>query len=129
MTSTVNYRETHFERANINPIYGEPMYETVLKLWNEIKANARSVYSNLGGGTHGHLGLFLTAAQYADISTTVFTRPAHLGPLSIPLAATVVQRSTLRDTHIEDLRVFCEVMGVEQALIQQIVATIYAMYL
>ena len=79
------------------------MYETVHKLWNEIKANARSVYSHLGGGTHLHLGLVLMAAQYKDIPTTVFTCPAHPGPLAIPLAATDVQRSTLQDAHIEDL--------------------------
>ena len=129
MTSTVNYRDTHLERANLTPIRGEPTYETVHKLWNKIKANARSVYLHLGCGTHGHLGLVLTAAQYADVSTTVFTCPAHPVPLAIPLAATAVQRSTLRDAHIEDLRVFREVMGVEQALIQQIVATINATYL
>ena len=125
----VNYRDTHFEQANLTPIRGEPTYETVHKLWNEIKANTRSVYSHLGGGTHGHLGLVLTAAQYADISNTVFTRQAHPGPLATPLADTDVQRSTFRDSHIEDLQVFREVMGVEQALIQQIVATIDATYL
>ena len=129
MAYTVNYRDTHFDRANLTPICGEPTYETVHKLWNEVKANARSVYSHLCGGTHGYLGLVLTAAQYADISTTVFTRPSHTGPLAIPSAATVVQRSTLQDAHIEDLQVFREVMGVEQALIQQIVATIDATYM
>ena len=103
MISTVNYRDTHFERANLTPIRGKPTYETVHKLWNEIKANARSVYSHLGGGTHGHLGLVLTAAQYADISNTVFTCPSHPVPLAIPLATTSVQRSTLQDAHIEDL--------------------------
>ena len=90
MTTTVNYRETHFERANLTPIHGEPTYETVHKLWNKIKANARSVYSHLGGGTHGHLSLVLTAAQYADISTTFFTRVSQPAPLAIPLAATAV---------------------------------------
>ena len=129
MTSTVNYRDTHFERANLNPIRDEPTYETVHKLWNEIKANARSMYSHLGGVTHSHLGPVLTASQYADTSTTVFIRTAHPGPLAIPLAATAVQRSTLRDAHIEDLRFFREVMGVEQALIQKIIATIDATYL
>ena len=129
MTSTVNYLDTHFERANLTPIRGKPTFETVHKLWNEIKANARSVYSHLGGGTHVHLGLVLTAAQYADVSNTVFTRPDHLGPLAIPPAATAVQRSTLRDAHVEYLRVFCEVMGADQALIQQIFATIDATYL
>ena len=106
MASTVKYRDTHFERANLTPICGEPTYETVHKLWNEVKANARSVYSNPGGGTHGHLGLVLTTPQYAAISTTDFTRPDHPVPLTIPSAATVVQRSTLQDAHIEDLRFF-----------------------
>ena len=129
MTSTVNYRDTHFERANLTPIYGKPMHDTLHKLWNKTKANVRSVYSHLGGGTHGHLGLVLTAAQYAVISTNVFTRPFHPVPLAIQLAATAVQRITLRDAHIEDLRFFRELMGVEQALIQQIVATIDATYL
>ena len=113
MASTVNYTDTHFDRAHLTPICGEPTYDTVHKLWNKVKANARSVYSNLGGGTHGHLGLVLTTAQYASISTTAFTRPDHPGPLAIPSAATVIQRSTLRDAHIEDLRVFRELMGVE----------------
>ena len=103
MTSTVNYLDTHFERANLTPFRGKPTYETVHKLWNKIKANTRSVYSQLGGGTHGNLGLVLTDAQYADISTTVFTCPAHPAPLYIPLAATAVQSSTLRDAHIEEL--------------------------
>ena len=90
MASTVNYRDTHFERSNLTPIRGEPTYETVHKLWNKVKANVRSMYSNIGGGTHGHLGLVLMAAQYADISTTVFIRPSHPGPLAIPSVATVV---------------------------------------
>ena len=106
MASTVNYRDTHFERAHLTHIRGEPTYDTVHKLWNKVKANARSVYYNLGGGTHGHLGLVLTTAQYAAISTINFTRPGHPVPLAIPSAATVVQRSTLRDAHIKDLRVF-----------------------
>ena len=103
MTYTVNYRDTHFEQANLNPIRGEPTFETVHKLWNKIKANTRSVYLHLGGGTHGRLGLVLTAAQYACVSNTVFTSPDHPGTLSIPTSATSVQRSTLRDAHIEDL--------------------------
>ena len=126
MAATVKYRDTHFEQANLTPVRDKPTYETVHKLWNKVKANARSMYSNLSGGTPGHLGLVLTTEQYAAISTTNFTRPDHPGPLAIPSAATVVQRSTLRDAQIEDLQVFRKVMEVEQALIQKIVATIDA---
>ena len=90
MVSTVNYRDKHFERDNLTLILGEPTYETVQKLWNEVKSNKRSMYSYLGGETHSHLCLVLTAAQNADISTTVFTHPSHPAPLAIPSAATVV---------------------------------------
>ena len=100
MISTVNYRNTHLELANLTPIRGEPTYETVHKLWNEVKVNANSVYSHLGSVIHVHLGLVLVAAQYTDISTTVFNRPPHPPPLAIPLADTAVQRSILRDAHI-----------------------------
>ena len=83
MTSTVNYRDTHFEQGNLTTIRGEPTFETVHKVWNEIKANARSMYSHLGCGTHGHLGLVLTAEQYADptciIGKTIFTFMSVIG--------------------------------------------------
>ena len=34
MASTFNYPDTHFERAHLTPICGEPTYDTVHKLWN-----------------------------------------------------------------------------------------------
>ena len=113
MESTVNYRDTHFEQSSLTPIRGEPTYETVHTLWNEVKANTRSVYSNLSSGTLGHLGLVLTTAQYAAISTTNFTSTDHPSPLTIPSSVTAVKRSTLQNAHIKDLRVFREVMGGE----------------
>ena len=72
MTSNINYNYTLFEQSNLTPIRGEPTFETLHKLWNEIKANAKSVCSNLGGVAHGHLGLVLTDAMYALISLTLF---------------------------------------------------------
>ena len=50
---------------------------------HEIKAKDKSIYSSLGGGAHGHLGLVLTNAQYALISSTPFVYPTHPGPLII----------------------------------------------
>ena len=63
MEISINYKDTLFERANFTPIRGKPTSETLHKLRNEIKA----VYSNLRGGSHGHLGLLLTDAQYTLI--------------------------------------------------------------
>ena len=72
MTSNIYYKETLFERANLTPIRGETTFETLHKIRNEIKAYAKAVYSNLGGGAHGYLGLLLTEVQDILISTTTF---------------------------------------------------------
>ena len=50
MASNKNYKDTLFERANLTPIRGEPTFKTLYKLRNDIKANAKSVCSNLEGG-------------------------------------------------------------------------------
>ena len=50
-----NYRETHFQHADLTPIRDEPKNETLTVLINELKANAQTVHSNLGGGVNGHL--------------------------------------------------------------------------
>ena len=69
-------------------------------LWTTVAADGMV----RGPGWSGRVKLVVDMAAYrAVISTTVFTLPDHLGPLAIPSAATVVQRSTLRDAHIEDL--------------------------
>ena len=73
MARSINYKENLFERANLTPIHGKQTFKTLHKLRNEIKANAKSVYSNIGGGAHVHLGLVLTDAQCALISPTPFS--------------------------------------------------------
>ena len=61
---SVNYRETHFEFPTLTPIRGEPTADTLIVLRKQLKANAKSVPSNLGGGTLGHLGLIIPPARY-----------------------------------------------------------------
>ena len=69
MTSTnIDYVDTYFEFRVLTKAHGEPTYEKLKAIKNELKSNACSVASDLGGGTHGHLGLVLTAAEYAAIS-------------------------------------------------------------
>jgi len=53
-TSTIDYRNTLVQYPTLTKIHGEPTAEAILNLTKEIKANARSVYSDLRGGKHGH---------------------------------------------------------------------------
>ena len=125
----VNYKDNFFEKAELTKIIGEPTYDTLQTLLRELKANARSVHSNLGGGTYGHLGLVISPTTYAILSTTPFVRPTHPGTLTIPPGSTQHAARTLRELHEEALHEFHQVEGVDRALKQQIVAAIDPTYL
>ena len=129
ITNNINYKYTISERANLTPIWGKPISKTLHNIRNKIKANAKSVYSNIGGGEHGHLGLVLTDSQYALISTTTLFYPTHPGPLIIPYGTTAHTNSNTQIVHTEEVRLFREVTGVEQALVQQIFGTDKEAYL
>jgi hypothetical protein len=46
---------------------GLPMFETLKELKQDLKANASSIASSLGGGQHGYLGAVLDTQTYAII--------------------------------------------------------------
>jgi hypothetical protein len=125
----INYRDTYFEYPELTRIEGEPTAEHLIRLNKELKSNAISVYSNLGGAQHGHLFLVMTPAQFSMISATPFERPPHPGPLRIEVGTTQHMAATLKEEHKEKLRLFREVEGVEKALIQQIVKAVRPEYL
>ena len=126
---SVNYRETFFPKPDLTRILGIPTYENLHQMQLELKTNALSVHSNLGGATHGHLGLLMTEAQYALVSDIAYERPEHPGVLHVPNNATRVAADALKRTFDEHLRVFHEVRGVEQSLIQQIVTAVDEQYI
>ena len=127
--SVPNYRETLFEYPDLSPIHGEPSYESLRILFNQIKANARSIHTTLGGGQHGHLGLVLTAQQYALLSPTPYNRPPRPPPLVIPAYQLPHVVQTEQARHAEQVRLFNECNNLEQALRQQIVKAVNDSYL
>ena len=128
--SGINYKEDHFEKAELTRITGQPKYASLETLLKQLKANARNVHSNLGGGQYGHLGLVISPNSYALIANVPFNRPAFPGahPV-IPPGTTQHMCTTIRNQHKEDLRVFHEVQNVDKALKQQIVAALNPSYL
>ena len=105
MSSTnIDYKTTNFEYPVLTKISGQPNYELLKTIKNELKANAASVPSNLGGGSNGHLGLVLTPAEYLTVSATAYNRPIHPGTLVIPQGPPAVPqylRQEMRDDHKE----------------------------
>ena len=126
----IDYKENHFIKKQLTPIVGEPTYATLETLLKQLKANARSVHSNLGGGQHGHLGLVISPASYAHLSNVPFVRPAFPGTAAaIPPGTSQHATRTLCLEFDDILRVYHEVNNVDQALKQQIVEAVEPVYL
>jgi hypothetical protein len=128
-TPNTNYRENVFRHQDLTRIHGEPDFSSLKVITREIKANAKSVHSTLGGAVHGHLGLVVSPAQYALISPTPFERVPFPEPLDLPAGTTQVAAALLTRNHTEQIRLFREVLGVENALKQQLIKAVEPNYL
>ena len=84
-----DYKNLFFEHPELSKIVDEPNASNLITIRNQVKDNAMSVHTILGGGQHGHLGLVLNAAQYAAIpGTQPYEKSQHPGALDIPNNAT-----------------------------------------
>ena len=106
MVIYINYRYTLFRRDDTTQICGGTTFETLHKVWNEIKLNEKSVYSNIGGLSHVHLSLVLTDGQYYLILNTPFPYPTRPGPLIILDGMTSHMNSNMRITHTKEVCLF-----------------------
>ena len=95
---TIDYT-TSFQYPTPTKITGEPTYQSLKTLHSELKANASSIESNLGGGDHGYLGLVLLDANYALVTPTAFVAPTFPNALVIPATATQVEAIELCENH------------------------------
>ena len=103
---------------------------TALKtIKDEVKANALSIHSDLGGGTFGYLGLVLTAAEYALVSPVPFVRHVNPPPLFIPPGTLQHVANGMRADRKEARQLFKEMTNLEQTLIHQLTQAIPSAYL
>ena len=130
-SSDIDYKNNLFEHPELSRIVGEPTTATLITLQAEVRDNAQSVQSDLGGGANGHLGLVCTPEAYSSLvpNATPYLRPTNPGRLQIANDLTQYQIAQARDQHNEATRVFREIVSVERALIQQIVLAIEPKFL
>ena len=84
----------------ITKIRGEPTYETLHHIKNELKSNASYIQTILGGGNHIYLGMILTSAEYHHIAPeNKFTRSTNPGVLIPNPDSMSAQITSAEDTH------------------------------
>ena len=124
-------KDTYFQHKLLTKIHGKPTYPTLQTLYTELKANAGSVPTTLGGGLHGHLGLVLTATSYATLQpTTPWVTPVNPGSFSPPTPPTdAALIEAARIMWIENHQQFELYQATEKALIAQVVDAVDTIYL
>ena len=99
-------------------------------LKDELKANAASIPTTLGGGTHGYLGLILSPAAYATIAATQFIEPIYPGQHpQVPAGTSAANTSTIVRHHTEDLHQWREFQNVNTALKNQLLSALDDIYI
>ena len=128
----IDYKNNVFEHPELSRIIGEPTTASLITLLAEVRDNAGSVQTDLGGGDHSHLGLVCTPQTYQVLvpAAEQYIHPENPGRLVLAEASlTQYQIAQAREEHEESTRLFREVNGVEQTLIQQIVSAVEPKYL
>ena len=92
--SISSYKTSHFQYPTLDKIHGEPTIDTLLHLFKQLKINAQSVPTKLGGGQLGYLALVISTEDYNAIPNAVpFTRPIDPGVFQY-ISVETVQEST-----------------------------------
>ena len=120
MTTNIDYTTLYFKYPVPTPIYGKPTNKILKRLEQELRVNASSVETDLGGGNHGILGLFLSNLEYAKIlpTPTWFVAPTWPGALVINSAATAVEAIHAKEMYHEQIRLFRECKNAEKDLLR-----------
>jgi hypothetical protein len=107
----------------------EPMFEDIQVTTLLLNANAISVPSMAGGGSHRHLGIIMTQVDYATISTSPWVEPYN--PNAVPIIApgtTAVYAAQISRMHAECRRIYTNRINVDQALKKLILEAYDNMY-
>ena len=86
----------------ITPITSEPNYALLKNLKDQLKANAASIPTTLGGGNHSYLSLILSPSTYVTIATTPFQELTGQHP-TIPARTNATNTSAIICDHTKDL--------------------------
>ena len=101
-----NYWESYFKYPSLEKIHGEPTFESLTTIFSILKSNFKTVYSDIGGGANGHIGLVLSLDKYSVISLITFIRPLYPGFLVILTGTSQFIVTAMQEKHKEYMWTF-----------------------
>ena len=79
---------SHFEYKELTKVIGEPTLDSILLLHRQVKRNAQSIPTTLGGGQLGYLALVIASEKYDSIpNAEPFVRPEDPGSFTLQIPA------------------------------------------
>jgi len=130
MATSVKSLIESFPHPSIPSIQGQPTYESITEVTRLLNANAASVHTDLGGGSHGHLVLTVSPTVPPTLSATPFIVPNNPGPTPIiPVNSNAQETNVITQRHHEELHIWCEYINVDAALKQQLIKAVNPLYL
>jgi hypothetical protein len=133
--ATVEDVVASFPHPVLPTVQGEPDYQTIHATRKFLQANSRAIYTHLGGGTLGHLGLIISDSSYSMISPTtdagptLWTSPQTPGRAPAKMDGTAAQISAVRHIWEEDVQTYRTCTSLQQALKKQIISVFEPIYL
>jgi hypothetical protein len=124
-----------FPHPILPTVEGEPDYQTIHTTRKFLQANSRAIDTHLGGGTLGHLGLFVSDAAYSNIAPPTAGEPTFWETPNAPVRApadtdgTAAQLSAARHLWEEDVQTYRTCTSVQHASKKQIIGVFEPMYL
>ena len=131
MTQHVDYVTTYFPYKIPTLVRGEPSYNDLKRIKTELRANASSVESDLGGGDHGYLFLISTDTEYLLIEgiTETAVPPTWPGTFTVDPDFNQIQALQAREQHKDAIREYRECQNVEKALLRHLQRSLESKYL
>ena len=115
----------------LTPITQRPTYHTLHTSQQEVNANALAVYTNRGGGEHGHLYLVVSPETYATQAgaVNIFEAPTNPGPRQThPQPSTSAQITEINRQYLVNKTEFEAFNKVKQDLKHQVLKAIMDKY-
>ena len=77
-TENTNLNELYFEYKVLTKIIGEPTFDKLHKMFQQLQANTAAVPCTLGGVANGSLGMLVSTAQYNTVTPGAPFVPPHM---------------------------------------------------